>query len=303
MPELTLLKTARELAKKHDFSGPRLREAIPYINTFTGKRFVLKIGGSVLNDLTLLPYLIEDIAFMKKVGVHIILVHGGSRQLNSAMIKRSLKIESLDGLRVTSPEILQLAAEVFGDISKIIKTEIGKNGYKAVIFDRNSGLVKSKQKNSKLGLVGIPQTVDTSLLESLSDDVIPVVSSVTAGIACGDIGFNVNADAVAGIIAAKMKTEKLILMTDVDGVLDKDGNLLSSLTMSQVEDLIERGIINGGMIPKVNTCLEALKAGAHKCHIIRGGNHSFIDEILTNRGVGTEFVKDEEIQANSCLAK
>lgn len=298
MPQLTLIKTARELVKKHNFSGPRLHEAIPYINAFYGKRFVLKIGGSVLNDLSLLPYLIEDVVFLKKVGIDVILVHGGSRQLNEAMKSRNLPIESKNGLRVTSPDVLELAAEVFTEISLAIKNKIEKNGYKCIILGRESGLVKSKQVDSSLGLgfVGVPQTVEVSFLNSLADDVIPIVSSVTAGSNLGDIGFNVNADDVAGIIASKIAAEKLILMTDVEGVLDENGQLLSSLTVSQVEELIAKKVIHGGMIPKVQTCLDALRGGAQKCHIIKGSVHSFMDEILTDSGVGTEFIKDKLVR-------
>ena len=293
--KLSLIKTARELIKKHDLSGPRLREAIPYINAFSGKRFVLKIGGSVLNDLSLLPSLIEDVIFLKKVGISVILVHGGSRQLNEEMKNKNLQVKSINGLRVTSREVLELAAKCFGEISSQIKNEITKHGYKCVIFGRESGLVKSEQTDVslELGFVGIPKDVNLSLLDGLSDHVIPVVSAVTAGTKPGDIGFNVNADDVAGIIASKIGAEKVIFMTDVDGVLDENGNLLSSLTISQVEALIEQKIIHGGMIPKVQTCLNALKGGAKKCHIVKGSAHSFIDEILTDEGVGTEFVSDE----------
>ena len=298
MPQLTLIRTARELVKKHNFSGPRLREAIPYINAFSGKRFVLKIGGSVLDDLSLLPHLVEDVVFLKKVGINVILVHGGSRHLNEEMKKRNLAIELKNGLRVTSFDVLELAAAVFTEISFKIKEKIEKSGYKGIILGRSSGLVKSKQKDESLGLgfVGFPQTVDVSLLNGLADDVIPIVSSVTAGANPGDIGFNVNADDVAGIIASTLAAEKLILMTDVEGVLDENGKLLSSLTVKQVEELIANRVIHGGMIPKVRTCLDALRGGTLKCHIIKGSAHSFMDEILTDSGVGTEFVRDESVR-------
>jgi acetylglutamate kinase len=298
MPQLTLLKTARELVKKHNFSGPRLHEAIPFINAFSGNHFVLKVGGSVLDDMNLLPYLIEDVVFLKKVGISVVLVHGGSRQCNEAMKSKNLTVVSKEGLRVTSSEVLELAAEVFAEISLAIKKEIEKNGYKGIIFGRETGLVKSKQIDPSLGLgfVGVPQTVEVSFLNSLADDVIPIVSAVTAGTNPGDIGFNVNADDVAGIIASKITADKLVLMTDVEGVLDENGQLLSSLTVSQVEELIAKKVIHGGMIPKVQTCLNALRGGAHKCHIIKGSANSFMDEILTNTGVGTEFINDELVR-------
>lgn len=298
MPKLTLLKTARTLVKDHNFSEPRLREAIPYINAFTDKRMVLKMGGSVLNDLKLLPHLIDDVVFMKKVGIDVILVHGGSRQMNKAMEERGLKPEYVDGLRVTSKEVLDLAADCFYNISLMIKKEIEDRGYRCVIFDRKSGLVRSTLKDQNLGYVGVPKQVDADKLDTLSKDTIPVVSAITSGTNSDDIGFNVNADNVAGIIASSIKAEKLILMTDVDGVMDNNRQLLSSLTIREVEELIENGTIIGGMIPKVDTCLTALKSGAQKCHIINGSATSFIDEILTDQGVGTEFVPDESV-ANS----
>jgi acetylglutamate kinase len=211
------------------------------------------------------------------------------------MKDKNLQVQSIQGLRVTSAEVLELAAEVFAEISLEIKTEIEKHGYQCIIFGRESGLVKSEQMevSSGLGFVGIPRAVEVSFLNALADNVIPVVSSVTAGTKPGDIGFNVNADDVAGIIASKIGAEKLILMTDVKGVLDENGTLLPSLTVSQVKELIGKKVIHGGMIPKVQTCLNALKGGVQKCHIVKGSTHSFIDEILTNEGVGTEFVKDE----------
>ncbi len=246
-------------------------------------------------EANLLPFLVEDVVFLKKVGIKVVLVHGGSRQLDEEMKKNNLKPEKNNGLRVTSREVLQLAAKVFSEISHEIQVEIAKHGYKGLILGRESGFVRSKKKDESFGLgyVGEPQDVDVSLFNSLAEDVVPIVSSVTAGTKPDDIGFNVNADDVAGIIASKIKAEKLILMTDTDGVFDENGNLISSLTTSQVKDLITKKVIKGGMIPKVNICLEVLNAGVHKCHIIKGDENSFIDEILTDKGVGTEFIKDE----------
>ncbi|MGO9621408.1 MAG: acetylglutamate kinase [Desulfobaccales bacterium] len=292
MSKLGSLKTARKLLKKHELS--ELRAAISYINAFSGKRFVLKIGGSILDDLRFFPSLIEDVIFLKKVGIDVILVHGGGRHLNQAMKEKNLKINKIRGLRVTSAEVLELAARVFAEVSRKIKTEIERQGYRSIIFGRETGLVKSERIDSpELGFVGVPRAVEISLLDNLADKVVPIVSSVTAGNQPGDPGFNVNADAVAGIIASAIGAEKLILMTDVEGVLNENGSLLSTLSVSQVEALIAKKIIRGGMIPKVETCLNALKGGVQKCHIVKGSSHSFIDEILTDAGVGTEFVRDD----------
>lgn len=304
MSQATLIKAAGEFAENHDLSNPQLLESISYMNAYFGNRFVLKIGGSVINDLSLLPHLIKDVVLLKKYGINVVLVHGGSRQLNEEMKKQNLPVESKNGLRVTSSKVLELATKVFGNISLLIKDEIEKSGYQGRIFGRESGLVKSKQTDVTLGLgfVGVPETVEDSLLSCIVDDVIPIISSVTAGTQLGDIGFNVNADDVAGIIASSIKAEKLILMTDVEGVLNENGQLLSSLTVRQVEELIEKQVIHGGMIPKVQTCLKALRVGVQKCHIIKGSAHSFIKEILTDVGVGTEFVNDETVRKVGELA-
>ncbi len=292
MSKMGNIKTARKLLQRHELS--ELRAAINYINAFSGKRFVLKVGGSILDDFRLLPALVEDVIFLKKVGIDVVLVNGGGRHLNQAMKEKNLKISKIRGLRVTSAEVLELAAQVFGSVSREIKNEIDRRGYHSIIFGRETGLVKSERIDiPELGLVGVPRAVEVSLLDNLAAKVIPIVSAVTAGTRPGDPGFNVNADDVAGILASSLGAEKLILMTDVEGVLDENGALLSTLSVSEVEALIARKIIHGGMIPKVETCLKALKGGVQKCHIVKGSTHSFIDEILTDAGVGTEFVRDD----------
>ena len=294
---LVLIETARKLADQHGFDGPSLREAIPYLEAFQGKKFVLKIGGSVLNDINLIPQLVSDIAFLKRLDIGVILVHGGSHQLDKAMKEDRIVPEKIDGLRVTTKDILKLADSVFSGISKLIKAEIDGKGYQGIIFNRSNGLVCSKQKRPELGYVGEPVKVDISVLSGLSDNAIPIVSAITSGIEPNDIGFNVNADEVASAIAKEIKAEKLILMTDEDGVKDKDGKLLPTLTTAEVEALIEKGIIRGGMIPKVQACLAPLAAGVKKSHIIKGEIDSFINEILTDTGVGTEFVAINSLQS------
>lgn len=295
MPKLTLLKAARELARVHKMEGPSLREAIPYLTQFNRKTFVLKIGGSVLNSVDEtnqgIKNLVDDIVFLKKVGIKTVLVHGGSRQLDARMRDMGLTPEKINGLRVTSPEILEVANEVFLRISTQIQSEIESLGYKGLILGKDTGFVSSTQKSVELRCVGLPTDVNTGIIQSLADDVIPIVPAVTAALDKLFNGYNVNADDVASIIACKTKAEKLILMTDVDGVKDDDGEIRSSLTPRQAKALIDSGVINTGMVPKVQACLDALTSGVNKAHIIRGDGQSFMNEILTNRGVGTEFVR------------
>lgn len=289
--KLVLLETARKLAELHDFDGAALREAIPYLEAFQGKKFVLKIGGSVLQDERLIPQLVSDVVFLKRLDIDVVLVHGGARQLDRHMQARGMEPDKLNGLRVTSLEVLELANEVFLDISYKIRNAVAHRGYRGVIFDRSSGLVCSRQKQDGLGYVGEPVSVNTSLLEQLPAKAVPIVTAITSGEEPGDPGYNVNADEVASAIAREIKAEKLVLMTDEDGVKDSDGDLLPTLTRRQAEALIEAGVIHGGMIPKVQACLEPLQYGVKKSHIINGEADSFINEILTEAGVGTEFVR------------
>ena len=290
--KLVLLETARKLAEQHDFNGRALREAIPYLEAFQGKKFVLKIGGSILQDERLIPSLVSDVAFLKRLDIDVILVHGGARQLDRRMQSLGLEPSKLDGLRVTSREVLDLANEVFLEISRVIRDAVAHRGYRGVIFDSTSGLVRSRQKHAGLGYVGEPVCVDVSLLEQLPAEAIPIVTAITSGLDDGEPGYNVNADEVASAIAGEIGAEKLILMTDEDGVRDGNGALLSTLTAQQAEAFIDSGVIHGGMIPKVNACLQPLQHGVRKSHIIRGDADSFINEILTDAGVGTEFVRD-----------
>ena len=289
--KIILLETARKLAEQHNFDGASLREAIPYLEAFQGKKFVLKIGGSVLQDERLIPRLISDVIFLKRLDINVILVHGGARQLDRHMESLGMEPSKLDGLRVTSREVLELANEVFLEISYKIRDAVAHRGYRGVIFDRSSGLVCSRRKHTGLGYVGEPERVDASLLEQLPAEAVPIVTAITSGVEPGEPGYNVNADEVASAIAREIQAEKLILMTDEDGVKDRSGDLLPTLTRQQAEALIESGVIYGGMIPKVQACLEPLQHGVSKSHIIKGDADSFINEILTDAGVGTEFIR------------
>ena len=294
--KLVLMETARKLAEQHDFDGRALREAIPYLEAFQGRKFVLKIGGSILQDERQIPSLVSDVAFLKRLDIDVILVHGGARQLDRRMQALGMEPSKLDGLRVTSRAVLDLANEVFLDISRMIRDAVAHRGYRGVIFDRSSGLVRSRQKDAGLGYVGEPARVDTSLLDQLPAEAVPIVAAITSGLEDGEPGYNVNADEVASAIAGELRAEKLILMTDEDGVMDGSGVLLPTLTRQQAEAFIESGVIDGGMIPKVRACLEPLERGVSKSHIIRGDADSFINEILTDAGVGTQFILTEEIK-------
>ena len=225
--KLILLETARKLAEQHDFDGQALREAIPYLQAFQGRKFVLKIGGSVLQDELLIPSLVSDVAFLKRLDINVILVHGGARQLDRRMQARGLQPSKRHGLRVTSAEALELANEVFLEISRVIVDAVAQRGYEGVIFDRASGLVRSRQKNPELGYVGEPVSVDASRFEQLPATAIPIVTAITSGLQADEPGYNVNADEVASAIAREIRAGKLILMTDEDGVKDEQWQVVA----------------------------------------------------------------------------
>ena len=295
---ISLIQAARKLVKDYGVKGELLHEAIPYLNKFSGKTFVLKIGGSILDSMLVegeqLVELANDIAFLKAVGINTIIVHGGGKLLDAAMQDKGIKPEKINGLRVTSLEVASMAKEVFNSISVALASHLENCGYNGVIFQSESDLVKSKQINQQLQAVGCPVGVDAKQLTMLDEQVVPIISAITAS--ADDIYpiYNVNADDVASHIAAAINAEKLILMTDVEGVLNKDKQLLSVLSPEQVNDLIADETIYGGMLPKVSACLHALNQGVTSSHIIKGDNRSFMDEILTDSGVGTQFIQHIE---------
>jgi acetylglutamate kinase len=291
----TAAETYRELEFKDRFYGPRLREAIPFINQFRGKDIVLKLGGAALDaQPSALSAFVENVVFLKNVGINVVLVHGASKQLDAELTRDGIKTYKINGLRVTTQQILGYAQRVFSDVSKSISAAIKKRGYRTFILDWNSGLIKSEKIDAALGmgLVGLPKKIDIDGLRCLADDVVPIISAITGSVDDETQALNVNADDVAGAIAGALRAEKLILMTDEDGVCDKFHNLISTLRTSQIESLIQGRTIAGGMIPKVRTCAEALKKGVNKCHIIKATADTIIDEVLTKEGVGTEVVND-----------
>ncbi len=291
---ISLIQAARKLVKDYGVKGELLRQAIPYLDVFNGKTFVLKVGGSILDSMLIddarLAELVSDITFLKAVGINIVIVHGGGKLLDVEMNKQGIQPIKKKGLRVTSLDVAYLAKKVFHQISTAIVSHLENSGYQGIIFQSESQLVQSKQLDSQLQAVGIPKHIDNRLLLELDDHCIPVVSAITASYDGLFPVYNVNADDVASHIAASIKAEKLILMTDVEGVLDNNQQLLSVLTPKKVAKLIDSNVISGGMLPKVNSCVHALNAGVTSSHIIKGDHQSFMDEILTDAGVGTQFV-------------
>lgn len=285
-----------------------LIEALPYIQKFDGATIVVKYGGSAMGDEKLKQDFALDIILMKYVGMNPIVVHGGGPQIGDFLKKLSIEQEFVDGMRVTDKQTMDVVEMVLGGkVNKEIVNLINHNGGKAVgLSGKDGGLITArkmkylkKQSDDRpseiidMGMVGEIIAVDNKILLSLIENgFTPVIAPVGAG-KDGET-YNINADLVAGHIAASLKARKLILITDTEGVLDKGSMLISTIRMEESSRLIGDGTIQGGMIPKINCCIEALKGGVKKAHIIDGRkDHAILLEIFSKTGVGTEIVHGE----------
>ncbi|NWF52252.1 MAG: acetylglutamate kinase [Nitrospirae bacterium] len=281
-----------------------LIEALPYIRNFYGKTFIIKYGGSAQTKENLKNAFAQDIVLLNFIGIHPIIIHGGGPKISFIMEKMGKKPEFIQGQRFTDKETMDIVEMVLGGlINKEIVSLINSHGGKAVgLSGKDGNLIKAKKKILKessgkdgkkiieLGFVGEVTGVDTQLLISLEKDgFIPIISPI--GVSHEGETLNINADSVAAFIATALRAEKLILLTDVPGVKDKNGNTISTLTFQQIKKLIKQGTIVGGMLPKVQACLEAIKGGVSKTHIIDGRvPHCLLLEIFTQKGIGTEIV-------------
>lgn len=276
-----------------------LAEALPYIRRFAGKTIVIKYGGNAMTEERLKHGFAQDVVLMKLVGMNPVVVHGGGPQINDLLKRIGKQGEFIQGMRVTDRETMDVVEMVLGGlVNKEIVNLINQHGGRAVgLTGKDGGLIKAKKLLMKsrdkqdelidLGLVGEVTTIDPALVALLdTEDFIPVIAPV--GVGEDGQSYNINADLVAGRLAETLKAEKLILLTNTTGVLDKDGNLLTGLTATRVDELIADGTISGGMIPKIDMALEAVKNGVKSSHIIDGRvEHALLLEIFTDAGVGT----------------
>lgn len=291
MAKVVLLTAAKRLSAEFGYSKLQLREAIPYIREFQDKTMVVKVGGSILDDDADSRPFLEDIVFMKQIGISVVLVHGGSRDLSNRMAEEGIKPRMMDGERYTDRRTLELAVEVFNKINRQLVTSIKDLGGQALGFPAGGqALIQAERKGDDQGnFVGRVTRVDVERLQSLKPEYIPIATCIGTG-ASRQL-YNINADEVASKIACALRAEKLILLTNVDGVVDAEGQLISTLTHRRTKQLLKAGIIQSGMRPKVRVCLEALQSGVQKTHIINGVKPgSILCEVLTDSGVGTEIV-------------
>lgn len=279
-----------------------LTEALPYIQRFTGKTFVVKFGGNamVADDLT--ASFARDIVLMKLVGMNPVVVHGGGPQINDLLNKLNIKSEFKGGMRVTDEATMDIVEMVLGgSVNKALVTLLNRSGGKAIgITGKDGGLIRARkmllaQKSADsgatemldIGQVGEVQAIDTAIIDTLvASNFIPVIAPI--GFDDQGASYNINADLVAGKIAEVLKAEKLMLLTNVAGLQDKAGKVLTGLTTRQVDALIDDGTIYGGMLPKIQCALDAVKGGVTSAHIIDGRvPHAVLLEIFTDEGVGT----------------
>ena len=276
-----------------------LAEALPYIRRFSGKTIVIKYGGNAMTEEHLKHSFAQDVVLMKLVGMNPVVVHGGGPQINDLLKRIGKQGEFIQGMRVTDRETMDVVEMVLGGlVNKDIVNLINQNGGRAVGLTGKDGgmirarklLMKSRDKQDELidlGLVGEVTSIDPAIVALLDTrDFIPVIAPV--GVGEDGQSYNINADLVAGKLAETLSAEKLILLTNTAGVLDKSGTMLTGLTATKVDELIADGTISGGMIPKIGTALEAVKHGVKSSHIIDGRvEHALLLEIFTDAGVGT----------------
>ncbi|MFZ5765197.1 MAG: acetylglutamate kinase [Thermodesulfobacteriota bacterium] len=282
-----------------------LIEALPYIKNFYGKTIVIKYGGHAMVDEELKKNFALDIILMKYIGINPVVVHGGGPQINMFLKKMNIQSSYVQGMRVTDGETMDVVEMVLvGKVNKEIVGLINFHGGKAIgLSGRDGDLIKAKKmqvmkslaENAPpelidLGRVGAVTQVNPEVLIALDrEDFIPVIAPV--GVGEDGCSYNINADLVAGAVASHLKAEKLILLTDVEGVLDEDGKLVPTMTSGEADQMIASGVAAGGMIPKIKCCQDALASGVGKAHIIDGRlKHAILLEMFTREGIGTEIV-------------
>jgi acetylglutamate kinase len=276
-----------------------ISEALPYIRRFHGKTIVIKYGGNAMTDVKLQESFAHDVVLLKLVGMNPVVVHGGGPQIDEALRRIGKKGEFIQGMRVTDPETMEVVEWVLaGEVQQDIVGLINFHGGQAVgLTGRDGGLIRARKmkmvdikdptKFYDVGQVGEIESINPAVVKALQDDAfIPVISPI--GFGENNESYNINADLVAGKLAEILKAEKLVLLTNTPGVLDKEGQLLTGLTARRIDELFADGTISGGMLPKISSALEAAKSGVNAVHIIDGRvPHCLLLEILTEQGVGT----------------
>lgn len=269
-----------------------LTEALPYIRRFAGKTFVVKYGGNAMGDDDMIGSFARDIVLMKAVGMNPVVVHGGGPQIGKHLERLGKKSEFIDGMRVTDAETMDVVEMMLGGlVNKAVVNAINQQGGRAVgLTGKDGGLIRAKKMivpGGDIGQVGEVEAIDPRIVDHLEDGgFIPVIAPV--GVGEHGEAYNINADLVAGKLAGVLKAEKLMLLTNVSGLMDKQGRVLTGLTVAQVNELIADGTIYGGMLPKIACALDAVQSGVKSSVIIDGRlEHAVLLELFTDEGIGT----------------
>ena len=276
--------------KSHIKTAEIILSALPYIQKFRGQVFVIKYGGAAQTDEGLKSDFARDIVLLQLVGIKVVIVHGGGKKINSLLDKLNIESHFEDGLRVTNKDTMEVVEMALsGLINKEITSLLVAHGARAVgISGKDDGLLRASAFNlEKYGFVGKIDAVNEAVINALlKEDIIPVIAPIALG--ANTTSYNINADLAASAIAAKLRASKAIFLSDIKGVLDKNGELISKLDEAKIAELKSGGTISGGMIPKLEASLECIKAGAKAVHIIDGRlAHSLLLEIFTDEGIGS----------------
>ena len=277
-----------EIEKFWPPSAPDIKNIKKYVEKYKNEKIVIKYGGNVLIDRSIFNNFIEDINILNKLGLSIVVVHGGGPRIKRELDNSNIETKFIRGLRVTNEKIIKIIENVLIDFNNDIVNALKKKGSEAVsINTKINNIINVIPEKEELGFVGIPNKINTDIIKNITDkNQIPVVAPLGLGI--NDSPYNINGDTAAGAIAKSLNARRLLLMTNVEGVLDKDKKLITEISSSKILEMIKDEIITGGMIPKINTCLDAVNKGVRGVVIMDGRkNHSILNEIFSDTGVGT----------------
>ena len=277
-----------EIKKNWPSSAPDIENISKYVEKYKDETIVIKYGGNVLIDRNIFDNFIKDIGILNKLGLSIIVVHGGGPRIKRELEKSNIPTRFIKGLRVTDEKIINIVEKVLVDFNNDIVNSLNEKGSKAVsINTKTKNIINVKPENKELGFVGIPEKINTDIIhELIKNNQIPVVAPL--GLGDDEQTYNINGDTAAGAIAKSLKSRRLLLMTNVEGVLNKEKKLISEITSSKILEMIKNGTITGGMIPKINTCLDSVNNGVRGVVIMDGRKqHSILSEIFSDAGAGT----------------
>ena len=269
-------------------NGPPLEEVSKYIEKYKSELIVIKYGGNVFIDRNIFNNFIEDLSLLNKLGLSIVVVHGGGPRIKRELDKSNIQSKFIRGLRVTDKKIINIVESVLIDFNNDIVSSLDKIGSKAIsINTKSNNVIKVIPESEDLGFVGIPNKINVDIIKDIiKENIIPIISPL--GLGTNNQSYNINGDTAAGAIAKSLKSRRLLLMTNVKGVLDKEKNLIEEISSSEILDMIKNETITEGMIPKINTCLDSINNGVTAVGIIDGREkHSILFEIFSDKGSGT----------------